>query len=159
MSAPEPKWERVSVLEIWMVKVRLLCVFKSPRSLREAKSEPTRESRAAETVAHCSKTMSLVTKTNSFGAVHFGAGQRFLRVLGGLRAWVGGSFKVGSGHVTVLLSQNSSWGEAVKLGKLVRMRVGREEENLGGEGRRHGRIPYSTSLRKVKGSEVQVCNS
>lgn len=39
---------------------------------------------------------------------------------------------MGSGQVTILMSQNSPRGEAVKLGKLVRMRVGREEEGLEG---------------------------
>lgn len=77
-----------------------------------------------------SKTMSLVTKTNSStSAVHLGAG-RFLRALGGLSALAGGSFRVGGGHVTVHMSQNSSWGEAVKLGKFLRMRIGRKEEDL-----------------------------
>lgn len=68
----------------------------------------------------------------------------------------GESFRVGRGHVTVPMSQNSSWGEAVKLGKLVRMRVGREERTWGWE---TGRVPYGISLRKVKGSRVQACNS
>lgn len=82
-------------------------------------------------MAYGPQTMSLVTRTNSStSAVYLGAG-RFLRVLGGLHALAGRSFRVGSGHVTILRSQNSSWGEAVKLGKFLRTRVGRDEEDLG----------------------------
>lgn len=102
--------------------------------------------------------MSLVTKISSWSAVYLGAGRQFLRALGGLSAWAGGSFRVGSGQATILTSQNSSWGEAVKLGKLVRMSEGRKRKR-GFGGRRHGRIPYGVSLRKIKGSQVRACSS